>query len=68
MSDASTETAPHPGALPPVPAGGAGWLIVPEPGHLADCRTDLQAGSRWLAESVTVKLVLNSITDCFIDQ
>ncbi|MBK1618415.1 hypothetical protein CKO42_08180 [Lamprobacter modestohalophilus] len=57
---------PHPGTLPLVPAVGAGWLIVPERGQLADCRTDLQAVSRWLAESVTVKMVLMLITDCFI--
>jgi len=49
LSD-STETSPHPSALPPIPAGGAGWLIAPERGHLADCASDLQAVSRWLAQ------------------
>jgi hypothetical protein len=46
---ASAEESPHPGALPPIPAGGDGWLIAPDRGHLADCRSDLEAVSRWLA-------------------
>lgn len=45
----SPETSPHPGALPPIPAGGSGWLIEPDRGHLADCQSDLEAVERWLA-------------------
>ncbi|WP_201244396.1 tyrosine-type recombinase/integrase [Halochromatium salexigens] len=59
LSD-SAETSPHPGALPPVPAGGSGWLIAPERGHLADCRTDLQAVSRWLARQKDQPLTLEA--------
>ncbi|MBK5941051.1 hypothetical protein [Halochromatium roseum] len=59
LSDAA-ETSPHPGALPPIPAGGSGWLIAPERGHLADCRTDLEAVSRWLARQKDNPLTLEA--------
>jgi len=59
LSDAADES-PHPGALPPIPAGGAGWLIAPERGHLADCASDLQAVSRWLARQKDNPLTLEA--------
>ncbi|MFP4077096.1 MAG: hypothetical protein ACLFTD_11550 [Halochromatium sp.] len=59
LTDAA-DTSPHPGALPPIPAGGAGWLIAPERGHLADCQSDLQAVSRWLARQKDNPLTLEA--------
>jgi hypothetical protein len=32
----SAEASPHPGALPAIPAGGAGWLMAAAGGHWAD--------------------------------